>query len=79
MKIEIEISDLELFVKALNNSLAVYGCAVRSRQLGCELGYSSNVREAFDKIPEEELVKRWQELKQMYKQIETLEKEIIKC
>lgn len=70
MKIEIEIDDISLFAKALNNAIVAYGDAVWGIFIGCEI---SSKLEPLKKIPYEELEKRIFCLKNVYKQIEKIE------
>lgn len=71
MKIEIEVEDVSLFAKALNNACVSYGDIIWGIFIGCE------VPSKFDplkKIPYEELKARMDCLKDVYKQVEELER-----
>lgn len=70
MKIEIEVENIELFAKALNNAYLAYHYIVSSIELGCEIPskfYSLSY------LPEEELHKRRNCLRDVYMQIEKIE------
>jgi len=70
MKIEIEVKDISLFAKALNNALITYGDVVWGIYLGCEV---PSKLEPLKKISYEELKKRMECLKDVYNQVEELE------
>lgn len=63
MKIEIEVEDISLFAKALNNALITYGDVVWGVYLGCEV---PSKLEPLKKIPYEELKGRIECLKDVY-------------
>lgn len=70
MKIEIEVDDLSLFAKALNNACATYRDMVFGVMIGCEI--PTKFKKLKD-IPFDELQSRFDCLKDVYKQIESLE------
>ena len=70
MKIEIEIENIELFAKALNNACLAYHYIVSSIELGCEI--PSKFVPLLD-LSEEELHKRRSCLRDVYVQIEKIE------
>ena len=74
MKIEIEISDLELFIKAFNNSLVVFADIVSAMGLGCEPALRQRVVSQLELIPDEERERRFQELWNVYVQLENIER-----
>lgn len=70
MKIEIEVEDISLLAKALNNAFIAYGDIVWGIYIGCE------VPRKFDplkEIPYEELKARMECLNSVYNQVEELE------
>ena len=70
MKIELEINDIEVLSKALNNALTSYGDIVFSTIMRC------NIPLKFEKLkdlPDEELMRRVNAIKDIYKQIEKIE------
>ena len=72
MKIEIEVKDISLFAKALNNACISYGDIIWGIYIGCE------VPSKFDplkKLPEGELKARIDCLKDVYRQVENMEKQ----
>lgn len=72
MKITIEIGDVELFAKSLNNAIAAYGNIISAIDLGCEVPLM------FDRlktIPFENLRERYDCLIDVYKQVEQMEKD----
>ena len=71
MKIEIEVEDISLFAKALNNACISYSDIIWGIYIGCE------VPSKFDplkKLPEDELKARIDCLKNVYRQVENIEK-----
>ena len=70
MKYTIEISDLDTFHAALNNTIIIYNDVIQSIELFGEPGLGLEVKGKFPQIPEEKLKKRLQELINVYKQIE---------
>lgn len=64
MKVEIEVSDIQLFVKALNNAIISYGDIVFGIMLGCEI---PSKLKSLKKIPFSELEDRVHCLKNVYK------------
>lgn len=75
MKIEIEISDIEFFTKAFNNSIVVFADVISAMNFDCEPTLRHRVVEQLKKIPAEEREKRFQELRKVYLQLEKLERE----
>ena len=58
MKIEIEVQNLEAFIKALNNATAALGDICSSISLGCEPQINPNKFKGLKELPEEELRER---------------------
>lgn len=78
MKIEIEISDIELFAKALNNAFIAYGDIVSSVNLyGIEPQLSTIRYLPLMKLSSEELDARYNELKSAYLQVENIERRML--
>lgn len=73
MKIEIEISDIKTAVDAINNAAVAYGDIIFTIMTGCAI---PKALEPLTKISEEELTKRFNCLKQIYGQLEEIEKNI---
>lgn len=73
MKIEIEVPDIKTAVDAINNALVTYGDIVWSVILGCSVPQKL---QPLAKLDEEELIKRLDCLKGIYKQLEEIEKNI---
>lgn len=76
MVIKIEVSDLELFSKALNNALVAYGDIVYSIGMGLDPQISSSKFSKLKAPPIEELQARVNELIDVYNQVVEKEKEI---
>lgn len=70
MRIEIEVNDIELFAKGLNNAIATYGNIIRSIDLGCSV---PSQFEVMNTIPFEELRERFNCLIDVYEQVERIE------
>ena len=70
MKIELEINDIEILSKALNNALATYGDIIFSSIMRCDIPLKF---EKLKDLPDEELIKRVNAIKDIYKQIEKIE------
>ena len=70
MKIEIEVEDISLFAKGLNNACVCYGDVLYGIFLGCEI---PSKLEPLKKIPYEELQARFNCVKDVYMQIENIE------
>ena len=77
MKIEIEISNIELFSKALNNAFLAYGDIVHSINLGCGPQIITTKFLPLTKLSDNELRNRLEELKKVYLQIEEIERRIL--
>ena len=73
MKIEIEVTDITTAAKAINNAMVAYGDIIYSVILGCEVPQKF---QPLSKLDEEELTKRFDCLKGIYKQLEEIEKNI---
>ena len=73
MKIKIEISDITIASKAINNALAAYGDIVSRIVIGCEVPQRFAL---LTQLSDEELTKRFDCLKSIYNQIEEMEKNI---
>ena len=78
MIIEIEVDDIEVLAKALNNAFLAYGDIISSINLGLEPQLSSVKYLPLMDLPFEELDRRYNTLKDVYLQIEAKEKELIK-
>ena len=76
MVIEIEVDDLTTFAKAVNNATAVYGDIVSAIRFGCDPCVRHKVKEALEKIPEEELQRRFECLTDVYAQLVDKEREL---
>ena len=70
MKIELETNNIEILSKALNNALATYGDIVFSSVMRCDIPIKF---EKLKDLPDEELIKRVNAIKDIYKQIEKIE------
>ena len=75
MKIEIEISNAETLAKALNNALLLYADAISAINLCGSAQISSKKFSSLTTLSAEELTNRLIELENIYKQIETIEKQ----
>lgn len=73
MVIEIEVDDITLFAKALNNAICAYEDIIWSIDLGCVPQINSNKFSKLNVLPEEELKKRFNALNDVYKQITKIE------
>ena len=69
MKITIETNDLTKFIDGLNNAIIAYGEDISAREFCC---HSS---EKLSKIPLDKAYERFNELKFIYNQLLTIEKE----
>ena len=70
MKIEVEVDDITLFAKALNNATISYDIVVSSILFGCDI---PSKLEPLRNLSDDELAKRVRCLKDVYKQVEELE------
>lgn len=70
MKVEIEVEDISLFAKGLNNACVCYGDVLYGIFLGCEI---PSKLEPLKNISYEELQARFDCVKAVYKQIEKME------
>ena len=73
MVIEIEVDDITLFAKALNNAICAYEDIIWSIDFGCVPQINSNKFSKLNVLPEEELKKRLNALSDVYKQIAKIE------
>ena len=74
MKITIEVDDLTLFTTCFNNAIVAYAKVLWGAMMGCD------VPEEFKhlkKLSDEELKARSKCLKDVYKQIEKIESEVM--
>lgn len=71
MKVEIKVEDISLFAKALNNACISYNDIIWSIYMGCEVPSKFDLLE---KLPEEELKARIDCIKNVYRQVEEIEK-----
>ena len=76
MVIEIEVDDIELFLKALNNATIAYWDICSSIFLNCEPQIGSRKFSPLADLPDGELEQRFAALKDVYEQIEAKEKEL---
>ena len=74
MKIEIEVPDITTAAIAMNNAVAAYGKIVYAIMIGCDV--SKEFEPLFDLEPDV-LKERYRCLRNMYEQIETIEKGMI--
>ena len=72
MKITIDVPNVKLFATAFNNAVAACGETYWSVCMGCEV---SSRFESLRKLPDEELVARFKCLRDVYEQVEAIEKE----
>lgn len=72
MKITIEVNDIELFAKGLNNAIATYGDVVYAIDICCEVPKRF---EALKTIPFKDLSARYNCLVDVYEQVRQIEKE----
>ena len=77
MKIEIEISDLELFGKALNNAFLAYWDIVHAIDLGCDPQVRTTRFLPLGELPDGELKNRLMELENVYDQVLDLERRML--
>ena len=75
MKIELEIDDIELFAKALNNAVIGYHEIVFSLSLGCDP--TAPTLRLLENVSEEELRKRVAILNDIYCQVEDIERRML--
>lgn len=71
-KITIEVEDITLFAKALNNAIIAYGDITWGIFLGCEV---PDKFAPLKKLPYEELETRMKCLKDVYRQLEDIERQ----
>ena len=77
MKIEIEVTDIELFAKALNNAFLAYWDIVTAIGLGCEPQIRTVKFMPLGALPNGELKNRFEELERVYLQIEDIERRVL--
>lgn len=70
MKIELEVEDVTLLAKALNNAYVAYGDIAWSIILGC---YVPSKFDSLQKLSQHELEARMNCLKDVYMQVEKME------
>lgn len=73
MKIEIKVDDISLFTDALNNAVATYGNIIFAIYLCCDIPQEFK---KLKEIPFEELQKRFDCIKDVYNQVEEIERVI---
>lgn len=77
MKIEIEVSDIELFAKALNNAFIAYWDIVHALNLGCDPQVRATRFLPLGELPDGELKNRLEELEKVYLQVEDIERRML--
>ena len=77
MKIEIEVTDIELFAKALNNAFLAYWDIVSAIDLGCEPQIRTAKFMPLGALPNGELKNRFEELERVYLQVEDIERRML--
>ena len=77
MEIILNINDIELLAKALNNAFLAYQDIISTISLGISPQINSNRFEGLSNLSEEELKKRYEELKNIYFQIEDIERRVL--
>ena len=77
MKIEIEVTDIELFAKALNNAFLAYWDIVTAIDLGCDPQVRATRFLPLGELPDGELKNRLEELEKVYLQIEDIERRML--
>lgn len=77
MKIEIEVTDIELFAKALNNAFLAYWDIVTAIDFGCEPQIRATRFLPLGELPDGELKSRFEELERVYLQIEDIERKML--
>ena len=77
MKIEIEVSNLELFGKALNNAFLAYWDIVHAIDLGCDPQVRATRFLPLGELPDGELKNRLEELERVYLQVEDIERRML--
>ncbi len=74
MKIEIEVTDIELFAKALNNAFLAYWDIITAIDLGLEPQVRATRFLPLGELPDGELKNRFEELERVYLQVEDIER-----
>lgn len=77
MKIEIEVTDIKLFAKALNNAFLAYWDIVSAIDLGCEPQIRTAKFMPLGALPNGELKNRFEELERVYLQVEDIERRML--
>ena len=77
MKIEIEVTDIELFAKALNNAFLAYWDIVTAIDLGCDPQIRTTRFLPLGELPDGELKNRFEELERVYLQVEDIERRML--
>lgn len=70
-KVELEVDDVTLLAKSLNNAIAAYGDIACGIFLGCEIPSKFKM---LKELPWEDIQSRVECLKDVYRQVEELEK-----
>ena len=73
MKIEIEVSDLELFSKAFNNAVVALGDITSAIIFGLDPQINSTKSKVLESLPQSDLEARMDSLKDVYYQILEIE------
>lgn len=77
MKIEIEVSDIELFAKALNNAFLAYWDITSAIDLGLDPQIRTTKFLPLGELPDGELKNRFEELERVYLQVEEIERRML--
>ena len=77
MKIEIEVTDIELFAKALNNAFLAYWDIITAIDLGCDPQVKATKFLPLGELPDGELKNRLEELEKVYLQVEEIERRML--
>ena len=77
MKIEIEVTDIELFTKALNNAFLAYWDIITAIDLGCDPQVKATKFLPLGELPDGELKNRLEELEKVYLQVEDIERRML--
>ena len=73
MKIEIKVDDFPLFLKALNNAVVSYNSIIFSIIMCCDIPMELD---KLKEIPREEIKKRLECMKDVYRQVEEIHQEM---
>ena len=77
MKIEIEVTDIELFAKALNNAFLACWDIITAIDLGCDPQVKATKFLPLGELPDGELKNRLEELEKVYFQVEDIERRML--